>query len=162
MGARFQSSLSIDFLKDGYFKKPVNGFLIPHVTDCVKVKFTAGADLIQFDSARIRRSVDFTWNSNNTETAYQPQIPKLTYFELSQKEKVALTQYFDLATQSKSFQEGNFNYVFDAQKFNTSTVVDGITSCITQYLECESPYQEKVQAQELHNMLINVGWLESL
>lgn len=88
----------------------------------------------------MREVVDFCWNKENTETAYQPQHVNVAVFEsLSDEHKAALSQYFDLVSLQgqKAFHDGSFRKQVEMLLANTQTVthiVEGIEECIECYL----------------------------
>jgi hypothetical protein len=115
---------------------------------------------LKFSSKDIRELVDYAWNPANTEVNYSPSYPSLDEFSsLSDSQREHLQQFLNLA---QDFTEQGYNrqtlreVLFSDEDRVTITAIE---SCVEEYFSCTGAKKAKL-AQELHNMFINVGWLE--
>lgn len=146
--------------------------IVPHVNPQVniQIKKTSSVDekpFLSFTSKDIREIVDYAWDKNNTEVAYDPNYPSLTKFiNLKKDERKALESYLALARDfaEEGYTRETLNSAFQNPE-NSRLVLAGFESCVQEYLclmddEKKVKQRKRVLAQELHNMFINMGWLE--
>ena len=138
---------------------------VPHVNPQVSVSIKsqkAGQELVTFNSQDIRRLVDSAWQSTNTEVAYNPSYPSLASFQnLSEKQRTDLDEFLSLARDFTERGHGS-DELANTLRSNGEGAISALEACVKEYFELnhENRDRKTLLATELHNMFINVGWLE--
>jgi small nuclear ribonucleoprotein (snRNP)-like protein len=140
---------------------------VPHIYPEVEIE-VKGVDarakstenLLKFNSKDIRELVDYAWNPANTEVNYSPSYPSLDEFtSLSETQREHLQKFLNLAQDftEQGYTRQTLRDVLFSDEQNMT--IKALESCVEEYFSSTGAKKAKL-GQELHNMFINVGWLE--
>ena len=149
--------VNINVIKSG--KSESDTLPIPHINPQVEIEMKQeNSNTLKFNSQDIRELVDHCWNPSNTELRedYSPSYPNIDVFTtLSDELHANLDKFFKIASHQgpQRMTKAEINSVLNEC---SEHLIEGLECCVQEYFTAKNPKK----AQELHNMFINVGWLE--
>ncbi len=133
---------------------------IPHIHPQVEVvmKSDDSKTRIKFNSKDICELVDHCWNPSNTELKedYSPSRPNLDIFcTLTNEQREHLEKFLNIASRQGEIRLSKSDISFALNECSEH-LMEGLECCVQEHFVAK----DSKMAHELHNMFINVGWLE--